>query len=215
MKNRTCWLIFTLRSKFGSHCLIIWKYDTHASNSLGDIRQNHWTMKYRSDRPTFILRSNVGSYWPIIPKYDVHTTNTEFSETPNPAYFYANFSCCTPKKSFRRFFRTPVFSISTCIIIVDFSLCSDQRRRLGVKISYCQQIKKITEALRLSAWCLSENGRRWIFIRSSEHHLAAEAHRAKGRRETVPQVFNIRVLPQRLFVNPSIIIILFTSDSDL
>ena len=52
------------------------------------------------------------------------------------------------------------FSISTCIIIVNFSLCSDQRRRLGVKISYCQQIKKITEALRLLAWCLSENGRR-------------------------------------------------------
>ena len=54
------WLIFTLRSKFGSHCLIIWKYDTHASNSRGDIRQNHWTMKYRSYSPTFILRSKVG-----------------------------------------------------------------------------------------------------------------------------------------------------------
>ena len=91
----------------------------------------------------------------------------EFSETPNPAYFNANFSCCTPKKSFRRFFRTPVFSISTCIIIVDFSLCSDQRRGLGVKISYCQQIKKITEALHLSAWCLSENGRRGVHVASA------------------------------------------------
>ena len=60
---------------FGSHCLIIWKYDTHASNSLGDIRQSHWTMKYRSHRPTFVLRSNVRSYWPLIPKYDVRTSN--------------------------------------------------------------------------------------------------------------------------------------------
>ena len=41
---------------------------------LGDIRQNHWTMKYRSHRPTFIFMSNVGSYRPIIPKYDVHTS---------------------------------------------------------------------------------------------------------------------------------------------
>ena len=62
--------LFTLRSKFGSHCLIIWIYDTHASNSLGDIRQSHWTMKYRLHRPTFILRSNVRSYWLLIPKYD-------------------------------------------------------------------------------------------------------------------------------------------------
>ena len=76
MKYRSCWLIFTLRSKFGSPCLIIWKYDTHASNSLGDIRQTIWTMKYRPHRPTFILRSNVMSYWPLIPKYDVHKSNS-------------------------------------------------------------------------------------------------------------------------------------------
>ena len=56
--------------------LIIWKYDTHASNSLWNIRQSHWTMKYRSHRPTFILRSKVRSYWPLIPKYDVHTSNS-------------------------------------------------------------------------------------------------------------------------------------------
>ena len=99
----------------------------------------------------------------------------EFSETPNPAYFYANFSCCTPKKSFRRFFRTPDFSISTCIITVNFSLCSDQRRRLGVKISYCQQIKKITKALRLSAWCLSENGRRGVHMASACRNSQSEA----------------------------------------
>ena len=69
-------IIFILRSKFGSHCLIVWKYDTHPSNSLRDIRQNHWTMKYMSQWPIFILRSNVGSYWPIIWKYDVHTSSS-------------------------------------------------------------------------------------------------------------------------------------------
>ena len=87
MNYMWCWLIFTLRLEFGSHCLI-WKYDTHASDSLGDIRQNHWSMKYRSHRPTFILRSNIGSYWPIIPKYDVqkiivHTSNSLQNVTQN------------------------------------------------------------------------------------------------------------------------------------
>ena len=61
---------------FTSHRLIIPKYDVHTSNSLQDIRQNHLTMKYRSQEPTFILRPNVGPYWLIIPKYDVHTTNS-------------------------------------------------------------------------------------------------------------------------------------------
>ena len=41
-----------------------------------DIRQNHWTMKYRSQWPTFILRSHVRSYWLIMPKYHVHTSNS-------------------------------------------------------------------------------------------------------------------------------------------
>ena len=41
-----------------------------------EIWQSHWTMKYRSHRPTFILRSNVRSYWPLIPKNDVHTSNS-------------------------------------------------------------------------------------------------------------------------------------------
>ena len=31
-----------------SQCLIIRKYDVHTSNSLQDIKHNHWTMKYRS-----------------------------------------------------------------------------------------------------------------------------------------------------------------------
>ena len=39
---------------------------------LQAIRQNLWTMKYRSQWSTFILRS----YWLIIPKYDVHTSNS-------------------------------------------------------------------------------------------------------------------------------------------
>ena len=38
------------------------------------------------------------------------------------------------------------FSVSMCIIIVNFSLCSDHRCRLGVKISYCQQIKNRVRA---------------------------------------------------------------------
>ena len=45
-------------------------------NSLGNIRQNHWTMKYRSQWPSVILRSNVVSYWLIIPNNDVHTSNS-------------------------------------------------------------------------------------------------------------------------------------------
>ena len=61
----------------------LWKYDTHLSNSLGDIRQNHWPMKYRSQWPTFILKSNAGSYWPKIPKYDVHTSNSFQDITQN------------------------------------------------------------------------------------------------------------------------------------
>ena len=105
--------IFTLRSKYGSHCLIIWKYDTHAWNSVGDIRQNYrtmkyrsyrpkfilrsnvisnslqditqnlWTMKYRSQWPIFILRSNVGSYSFIISNKDVHTSNNLRDIRPN------------------------------------------------------------------------------------------------------------------------------------
>ena len=70
------------RTKAALHWLIIIKYNVHTSNSLQDIRQNHWTMKYRSQRHRFILRSNVmsyrliinvGSHRLIIPKYDVHT----------------------------------------------------------------------------------------------------------------------------------------------
>ena len=59
-----------------SYCFIISKYGVHISNRLQDIRQNHWTITYRSKRPTFILRSNVGSYKLIILKYEVHTANS-------------------------------------------------------------------------------------------------------------------------------------------
>ena len=41
-----------------------------------NIRQNHWSMKYRSQWPMFILRSNIRSYWHIIPKYDVYISNS-------------------------------------------------------------------------------------------------------------------------------------------
>ena len=43
------------RSNVGSYGLIIPKNDVHTSNGLQDMRQNHWTMKYGSRRPTFIL----------------------------------------------------------------------------------------------------------------------------------------------------------------
>ena len=58
-----------LRSNNRSYWVIIRNKDAHTSNSFQDIRQNHWTMKYRSHWPTFILRSNVGSYWFILSKY--------------------------------------------------------------------------------------------------------------------------------------------------
>ena len=70
------WPTFIFRSNIGSYWLIIPKYGIHISNSLQDIRQNHWTMIYRSLWPTFILRSNVESYCLIIPTYDVHTSNS-------------------------------------------------------------------------------------------------------------------------------------------
>ena len=75
MKYRSQWPTFILRSNVRSYRFILRKYDVHTSNSLQDIRQNHWTMKYMSKWPTFILRSN-GSYWFILRKYDVHTANS-------------------------------------------------------------------------------------------------------------------------------------------
>ena len=45
------------------------------SNILRDIKQNHWTMKYRSQCLTFILRLNTVSYHFIIWKYDIHMSN--------------------------------------------------------------------------------------------------------------------------------------------
>ena len=40
------------------------------------MRQNHWTMKYRSRRPTFILRSSIKSYWLISPRHHVYTSKS-------------------------------------------------------------------------------------------------------------------------------------------
>ena len=51
-----------LRAKAALHLFIITKYNFQTSNRLQDIRQNHWTMKYRSHRPINILRSDIGSY---------------------------------------------------------------------------------------------------------------------------------------------------------
>ena len=52
------------------------------SNSLQDIRQNHWTMKYKSQWLTF-FRLNVRSYWFIIPNNDVHTSSSLQDITQN------------------------------------------------------------------------------------------------------------------------------------
>ena len=43
------------------------KYDLHPSNSLQDIRQNHWTMKYMSLTQICLMRSTFVSHWSIIP----------------------------------------------------------------------------------------------------------------------------------------------------
>ena len=61
---------------FSSQTSIIRQYNGHTSNSLQDMRQNHWTMKYRSQWPAFIFRSNAGSYRLIIRKHDVHISNS-------------------------------------------------------------------------------------------------------------------------------------------
>ena len=47
-KYRSLTYIYFIRSIFMSFWSIILKYDINPSNSLQDIRQNHWTMKYRS-----------------------------------------------------------------------------------------------------------------------------------------------------------------------
>ena len=50
---------------------ILWghytKYDIPPSNSLQDIKQNHWTMKYRSPTYIYFMRSIFVSQWSIIP----------------------------------------------------------------------------------------------------------------------------------------------------
>ena len=67
---------FILRSSIKSYWLVSPKYHVYTSNSLQDIRQNHWPMKYRSQWPTFILRSSIQSYWLIIPRYHVYKSKS-------------------------------------------------------------------------------------------------------------------------------------------
>ena len=64
------WPTNILRRDVKSYWLIIPKYYVHPQNSFQDIRQDHWTMKYKLQWPTVILRSNVMS------KYDVHTSHS-------------------------------------------------------------------------------------------------------------------------------------------
>ena len=54
--------------------VIIKKFDVHPLKSLQDIKQNLWTMKYRSCRPIFIFLSKVGSHCHIICMYDTHSS---------------------------------------------------------------------------------------------------------------------------------------------
>ena len=42
------------------------KYDLHPSDSLQDLRQNHWTIKYRSLTHICLIRPTFVSYWSII-----------------------------------------------------------------------------------------------------------------------------------------------------
>ena len=76
MKYRSKWSIFILRSSIKSYWLISPSYHIYKSNSLQDIRQNHWTMKYKSQRPTFIFRCSIKSYWLISPRYHVSISNS-------------------------------------------------------------------------------------------------------------------------------------------
>ena len=149
MNYRSCWLIFTLRSKFGSHCLIICKYDTHASNSLGDIRQNHWTMKYMDHTDLhFFFRLNVGSYRLIIPNNDVHIGSTDwnrFLAIRRPISLNIEFSeiqwqianrcsICLPKRPKRTF--TIKFSQNPNFL--DMGLCIKPLHSLEVLIIKCR-----------------------------------------------------------------------------
>ena len=76
MKYWSQWSNFILKSSIKSYWLIIPRSHVYTSNSLQNIRQNHWTMKYMLQWPTFILRPSIKSYWLIIPRYHVYTSNS-------------------------------------------------------------------------------------------------------------------------------------------
>ena len=62
--------IFILRSIVVSYGLIIPNYDVQTSNSLQNIRQSHWTVKYRSCWPSFhdpqVHVRRLSHIWPTI-----------------------------------------------------------------------------------------------------------------------------------------------------
>ena len=64
------WPTFILRSNFGSYWFIHPKYDVDTSNSLQYIRQNHWTVKYRSCWPSLhdpqVHVTRLSHIWPTI-----------------------------------------------------------------------------------------------------------------------------------------------------
>ena len=70
-----------LKSNFRTYWFRIYKYDVYTSNVLQDVRQNYWTMKFRSFWPTFILRSNQvvlthnQKVWCLYIKQDIRQNN--------------------------------------------------------------------------------------------------------------------------------------------
>ena len=72
---KSLWPTFILRSKVGSHKLIIPKYDIHPSNSPQVVRQKSLVHEILIKLTCIKLMSKVMSHWLIIPKYDLHQSN--------------------------------------------------------------------------------------------------------------------------------------------
>ena len=70
MKYRSQWPTFILRSNAGSYWFILPNMDVHTSNSLKDIRENHWTLTYRSCWPSLhdpqVHVTSLSHVWPTI-----------------------------------------------------------------------------------------------------------------------------------------------------
>ena len=103
MKYRSQWPTFILRSHVESYWLIIQKYDVHTSNSLQDIRQNHWTVKY-------------GSCWPSL--HDPQVNVTRLIEVEPPICL----SCFHNRKTEKNFNQKLKLKISKSVTLTSRSL---------------------------------------------------------------------------------------------